>query len=150
MIDTNINCIKQVTTLLVYQEPQILEVFRNPLLTKLYWVLFPRMHLRQEVEMVKIILMKEKMDRQLAGQISSILFCYVRQCQFISDLLLVLSRGIVSCILLITLSATAITQHSSLGSTSLCTLRQNRRNDVTKAYNYNPLLSLHFSILTIP
>ena len=34
-------------TLLGYQEPQILEVFKNTLPTKLYWVLFPIMDLRQ-------------------------------------------------------------------------------------------------------
>ena len=45
MIDTYINCIRQVNTLLGYQEPQILEVFKNTLLTKLYWVLFPIMDL---------------------------------------------------------------------------------------------------------
>ena len=36
------------------------EVFKNTLLTKLYWVLFPIMDLRQAVEMAKRILMKEK------------------------------------------------------------------------------------------
>ena len=39
-IDTYVNCIRLVATLLGYQEPQILEVFKNTLLTKLYWVLF--------------------------------------------------------------------------------------------------------------
>ena len=34
-------CIRQVTTLLGYQELQILEVFKNTLPTRLYWVLFP-------------------------------------------------------------------------------------------------------------
>ena len=40
-IDAYVNHIRQVTTLLGYQEPQILEVFKNTLPTKLYWVLFP-------------------------------------------------------------------------------------------------------------
>ena len=44
-MDAYINCIRQVATLLGYQEPQILEVFKNTLLTKLYWVLFPVMDL---------------------------------------------------------------------------------------------------------
>ena len=61
-IDAYVNCIRQFTTLLGYQELQILEVFKNTLLTKLYWVLFPIMDLRQR------ILTKEKIDRQLAGQ----------------------------------------------------------------------------------
>ena len=54
-----------------YSEPQILDVFKNTLPTKLYWVLFPVMDLRQAVETAKRILTKEKIDRQLAGQTSS-------------------------------------------------------------------------------
>ena len=65
-------------TLLGYQEPQILEVFKNTLPTKLYWVLFPIMDLRQVVERAKRILTKEKIDRQLAGQTSSASFMSVR------------------------------------------------------------------------
>ena len=55
-------------------EQQILEVFKNILPTKLYWVLFPIDDLRQAVETSKRILTKEKIDRQLAGQSSSIPF----------------------------------------------------------------------------
>ena len=79
MIDAYIHCIRQVTTLLGYQESQILEVFKNRLLTKLYWVLFPIMDLRQAVEMEKRILMKEKIDRQLAGQTSSTPFMKIKE-----------------------------------------------------------------------
>ena len=70
-IDAYINCIRQVVTLLGYPEPQILEVFKITLPTKLYWVLFPIMDLRQTVEMAKRILTKEKIDRQLVGKTSS-------------------------------------------------------------------------------
>ena len=49
-IDAYINHIRQVMTLLGYHEPQILEVFKNTLPMKLYWVLFPIMDLRQAVE----------------------------------------------------------------------------------------------------
>ena len=69
-IDTYVNCIRQVATLLGYQEAQILEVFKNTLPTKLYCVLFPIMDLRQAVEIEKTILTKEKIDTQLAGQTS--------------------------------------------------------------------------------
>ena len=79
MIDTYVHCIRQVTILLGYQEPQILEVFKNTLLTKLYWVLFPIMDLRQAVEMAKRILMKEKIDRQLAGQTSLTPFMNIKE-----------------------------------------------------------------------
>ena len=45
----------------------MLEVFKNTLPTRLYWVLFPTEDLRQVVETAKRILMKENIDRQLAG-----------------------------------------------------------------------------------
>ena len=63
--------IRQVATILGYGEPQILDVFKNTLPTRLYWVLFPIEDLRQAVETVKRILTKEKIDRQIAGQSSS-------------------------------------------------------------------------------
>ena len=40
-IDSYISKIKQVTALLNYGEPQILELFKNTLPSKLYWILFP-------------------------------------------------------------------------------------------------------------
>ena len=60
MIDAYVNHIRQVTTLLGYQEPQILEVFKNTLLTKLYWALFSIMDLREAVEMAKRVYQKER------------------------------------------------------------------------------------------
>ena len=48
-IDSYVNCIRQVSTLLGYQEPQVLEVFKNTLPTKLYWVLFPILDFRLAV-----------------------------------------------------------------------------------------------------
>ena len=77
-IDTYVNCIRQVVTLLGYQEPQILEVFKNTLPTKLYWVLFPIMDLRQAVEMAKRLLTREKIERHLAAQTSSTPFMSIR------------------------------------------------------------------------
>ena len=70
-IDAHVTCIRQVATLLGYGEPQILEVFKNTIPTKLYLILFPIDDLRQAVETVKRILTKEKIDRQLSGQSSS-------------------------------------------------------------------------------
>ena len=40
-IDAYVHHIRQVATLLGYGEPQILEVFKNTLPIRLYWVLFP-------------------------------------------------------------------------------------------------------------
>ena len=70
--------IRQIATLLGYGEPQILEVFKNTLPTKLYWILFPVEDLRQAVEMAKRILTKEKLDRQLTSQTSTSPFMSIR------------------------------------------------------------------------
>ena len=59
-IDAYVNSIRQVATLLGYQEPQVLEVFKNTLPTKLYRVLFPKADLRLVVETANRILTKEK------------------------------------------------------------------------------------------
>ena len=69
-LDSHVTCIRQVVMLLGYGEPQVLEVFKNTLPTRFYWVLFPIEDLRQAVETEKRILTKEKIDRQLAGQTS--------------------------------------------------------------------------------
>ena len=63
--------IRQVANLLGYGEPQILEVCKNALPTKLY--------LRQAVDMAKRILTKEKLDKQLTGQTSTSPFMSVRE-----------------------------------------------------------------------
>ena len=70
--------IRQVATLLGYGELQILEVFKNTLPTKLYWILFHIEDLRQAVEMAKRILTKEKSDKHLTGQTSTSPFMSVR------------------------------------------------------------------------
>ena len=70
-IDAYVTHIRQVAPPLGYGKPQILEVFKNTLLTKLYWILFPIEDLRQVVVTAKMILTKEKIDRQLSGQSSS-------------------------------------------------------------------------------
>ena len=66
-IDSYVMLIRQVATLLGYGEPQVLEVFKNTLPTKLYWILFPIEDLRQAVETAKRILTKEKLDKQPTG-----------------------------------------------------------------------------------
>ena len=80
-IDTYVHCIRQVAKLLGYQEPQVLEVFKNTLPTKLYWVLLPIDDLRVAVEIAKRMLTKEKIDKQLVGQTSSTPFMSVRDGQ---------------------------------------------------------------------
>ena len=60
--------IKQVARLLGYEDPQVLEVFKNAVPNRLYWVLFPIHNLREAVETAKQFLTKEKIDRQMTGQ----------------------------------------------------------------------------------
>ena len=63
--------IKQVARLLGYEDPQVLEVFKNTVPNRLYWVLFPIDNLRDAVETAKRFLTKEKIDRQMTGQSST-------------------------------------------------------------------------------
>ena len=67
-IDFYVSKIKQVTPLLNYWEPQILELFKNTLPNKLYWILFPINNLQEAVDAAKRVLLKEKFDKQLSGQ----------------------------------------------------------------------------------
>ena len=78
-IDSYVTRIRQVAALLGYGEPQVLEVFKNTLPTKLYWILFPIEDLRQAVETTKKILTKEKLDKQLTGQTSASPFMNIRE-----------------------------------------------------------------------
>ena len=77
-IDSYVICIRQVATFLRYGEPQILEVFKNTLPTKLYWILFPIENLRQAVDTAKRILTKEKLDKELTGKTSTSPFMSIR------------------------------------------------------------------------
>ena len=48
-----------------YGEPETLELFKNTLPNKLYWILFPINNLREAVDTAKRVLNKEKLDKQL-------------------------------------------------------------------------------------
>ena len=78
-IHSYVTRIRQVAALLGYEEPQILEVFKNMLPTKQYWILFPIENLRQAVETAKRILTKEKLVKQLTGQTSASAFMNIRE-----------------------------------------------------------------------
>ena len=71
-IDSYILKIKQVAALLNYGEPEILELSKNTLPSKLYWILFPINNLGEVVDTAKRVLNKEKLDKQLTGQTSNI------------------------------------------------------------------------------
>ena len=78
-IDSYVIRIRQVANLLGYGELQILDIFKNTLPTKLYWILFPIEDLRQAIDAVKRILTKEKLDKQLTGQNSTSPFMSIRE-----------------------------------------------------------------------
>ena len=66
--DAHVIRIKQVARLLGYEDPQVLEVFKNTVPNRLYWVLFPIDNMHEVVETAKRFLTKEKIDRQMTGQ----------------------------------------------------------------------------------
>ena len=69
--DAYVTRIRQVARLFSYGEPQVLEVFKNMVPNRLYWVLFPIDNLCKAVETAKRFLTKEKIDRQMTGQSST-------------------------------------------------------------------------------
>ena len=81
MIDVYVNHIRQVAALLGYEEPQVLEVFKNTILNRLYWILYATDNLRLAAETAKSVLTKEKIDRQMSGQSSTAPFMKVRDGQ---------------------------------------------------------------------
>ena len=60
--------------MLGYGELQVLEVFKNTIPNRSYWISFPIDELRVAVETAKRVLTKEKIDGQMSGQSSAILF----------------------------------------------------------------------------
>ena len=64
--------------LLDYGDPQILELFKNTLPSRLYYMLYHIDNLREAVEMAKRILTKEQMDKK-AGLSSTSPFMQVNQ-----------------------------------------------------------------------
>ena len=57
--------------MLNYGEPEILELFKNTLPSKLHSILFPINNLREALDAAKRVLNKEKLDKQLTSQASS-------------------------------------------------------------------------------
>ena len=58
-IDGYIQKVKQVAALLDYNDPQILELFKNTLPSRLYYMLYQINDLREAVEKAKRLLTKE-------------------------------------------------------------------------------------------
>ena len=77
-IDGYIQKVKQVAALLDYGEPQILELFKNTLPSRLYYMLYQIDNLRVVVETAKRLLTKEQMDKK-AGQATTSPFMQASQ-----------------------------------------------------------------------
>ena len=69
---------KQVAALLDIDEPQILELFKNTLPSRLYYMLYQINDLRVAIETAKRLLTKEQMDKK-AGQSTASPFMQVNQ-----------------------------------------------------------------------
>ena len=78
-IDSYIHQVKQVTVLLDYGEPHILELFKNTLPSRLYYLLYQVDNLNVTIETAQRILTKEKIDKQKTGQSSTTSFMRASQ-----------------------------------------------------------------------
>ena len=67
-IDSYIHKVKQVAVLLDYGEPHILELFKNTLPSRLYYMVYNINNLREAVETAKCMLTKEQIDGHKSGQ----------------------------------------------------------------------------------
>ena len=63
--------------MLNYRGPQILNLLKNTLPSRLYPILFPIDNLRDAITTAKRVMIKEKVDRQKTGQSSTIPFMWV-------------------------------------------------------------------------
>ena len=70
-IDSYVLRMSQVVAMLNYGEMQILENFKNTLPYRLYSTPINVNNLRDAIDLAKIVLTKEKLDRQLTGQSST-------------------------------------------------------------------------------
>ena len=70
-IDSYVHKVKQVATLLNYGEPQILELFKNTLPSRLYYMVYNINNLREPVETAEHMLTKEQIDGHKSGQAAS-------------------------------------------------------------------------------
>ena len=72
--------VSQCAVMLNYGEPQILELLKNTLYSRLYPMLFPIKNLRDAVTTVKWVMIKEKIDQQKTGQSSATPFMKMNDC----------------------------------------------------------------------
>ena len=77
-VDGYIQKVKQMAALLNYEEPQILELFKNTLPSRPYYMLYQINDLRVAVETAKRLLTKEQMDKK-SGQATASPFMQTSQ-----------------------------------------------------------------------
>ena len=71
-VDSYVMRMSQVVAMLNYSEMQIFENFKNTLPYRLYLTLINVNNLRDAIDLAKRVLTKEKLDRQLTGQSSTL------------------------------------------------------------------------------
>ena len=76
-IDSYVMRVGQCAAILNYGEPQILELTKKTLPSRLYPILFPINKLRDSITMAKRVMIKEKNDRQKTGQTSTTPFMWM-------------------------------------------------------------------------
>ena len=74
-LDTYLTRVSQCTAILNYEEPQIPELMKNTLPSRLYPILFPIDNLMDAVATPKRVMIKEKIDRQKSDQSSAPHLC---------------------------------------------------------------------------
>ena len=79
-LDSYITRVSQCATMLNYGEPQILELMKNTLPSRLYPILFPIDNLRDAIMTAKHVMIKEKIDRQKTGQSPATPFMQMNEC----------------------------------------------------------------------
>ena len=82
---THVTRVSQYATMLNYGEPQILELMKNTLPSRLYLILFPIDNLRDTITTAKRVMIKEKIDRQKTGQSSANPFMQMNDCSQSTD-----------------------------------------------------------------
>ena len=70
----------QCATKLNYGEPQILELMKNTLPSRLYPILFPTDNFRDAIMTAKCVMIKGKIDRQKTGQCPATPFMQMNGC----------------------------------------------------------------------
>ena len=67
-IDSYVTRVKQIAVLLNYGDPEMLELLRNTLQSRLYYLIYRENNLEEVIEIAKTVLTKEKLEKEKTGQ----------------------------------------------------------------------------------